>query len=338
MPYDKARDTITRLLELLALVPSRGQGKTAAELQSALEGLGFNVTKRTVERDLINLETSLNLSCDDSKKPHRWSWPTKDVRFPPALELAEALSLRMLEEHLRPIFPASVLSVLEPRFNAAREKLLNLPNDNRTAHWLNKVRISQPTLPFRPPAINQECLEMVQEALLSDRQVDVLYDSLSGRKELRLHPLALYQRGVVTYLAAATFDYTKPVRYAVHRLLSVKITDESVKRPDNFDIDKFLKEGGMEFGGDTLIDLKVVISDQLVRHLSETPFADDMKIVSKNGRHILTATVPDSWSLRWWLSSQGNEAVVIAPTSLRDDMRERILEAQQAYDEITTHG
>jgi len=54
--------------------------------------------------------------------------------------------------------------------------------------------------------------------------------------------------------------------------------------------------------------------------LEETPVSNDQKITIRAGLHTLTATVPDSWQLHFWIRSQGAAITVLKPASLRESI------------------
>ena len=182
MPHDKTHETLARQWDLLKLVPSRGEGKTASELTGALADCGFDVTKRTVERDLLNLSRLFPLVCDDNQKPFRWCWEPNYSMTLPGLSVAESLSLRLLEGYLRPILPVSLLAALTPRFQEAKSRLNALAGSNQTVSWPEKVRVVQPSLPLHPPEIDPIVLEQIQDALLYGVQFDATHCAHSGTK------------------------------------------------------------------------------------------------------------------------------------------------------------
>ncbi len=52
-------------------------------LAAFLEQRGFQVSRRTLQRDLESMSRVLPLVCDDRKKPYGWSWcPGVDVSLP----------------------------------------------------------------------------------------------------------------------------------------------------------------------------------------------------------------------------------------------------------------
>jgi predicted DNA-binding transcriptional regulator YafY len=253
----------------------------------------------------------------------------------PGLTLAEALSLRLLENYLQPLLPASILSVLAPRFSSASKTLNALGEENTVARWTDKVRVVSPSLPFLPPKIANGVLEAVQEAVLLERQIEVDYQSFQATKAstLRLHPLAIVQRGPVTYLIATAFGYADIRHYAVHRIAAALLTEEPVKRSPDFTLDNYIAQGGMLFGGGENIHLEARISESLAHLLRETPIAEDMVLVQEEEQWRLNATVADSWQLHWWILSQGAAITVLGPEELRAAIVEELAQALAGYSE-----
>lgn len=46
----------------------------------------------------------------------------------------------------------------------------------------------------------------------------------------------------------------------------------------------------------------------------------------------LTATVGNSWELRWWILSHAESVIVHEPVSLRSEIKGRLIEAAAAYE------
>ena len=55
MPSNKTRNSLARQWELLKLLPTRTEGKTAKQLAEGLIEAGYEISKRQVERDLLDL-------------------------------------------------------------------------------------------------------------------------------------------------------------------------------------------------------------------------------------------------------------------------------------------
>jgi predicted DNA-binding transcriptional regulator YafY len=333
MPKNSNGSTMARLWQLLRLLPRRPPGATARTLHDRLAREGYAVGRRTVERDLEDLSQIFPIACNDKGRPFGWYWmPGRSLDIP-GMTLPEALSLQMTEELLRPLLPAAILQVLEPQFNHAKAKLEALAEDrNPLARWKDKVRHVPPALPLQPPTIPEGVLETVQEALLHDRQVEAEYQAAHAEQASRLilHPLGLVQRGPVTYLVATAFGYRDVRLYAMHRMLSAETTDRPVRRPGHFDLDAYIAGGALQFGGGTL-QLEAWVGMSLADYIEETPLSEDMQLSPEGEGQRLTATVADTWQLRWWILSQGSGIVVRKPDALRDEIRETLQEALTGY-------
>jgi predicted DNA-binding transcriptional regulator YafY len=333
MPRNSDLNAVSRQWEMLKLLPAKPPGMTSRDLQEQLHNLGYNVVKRTVERDLLDLSKPFPILCNDKGKPYGWYWDPGASANLPAITLAEALSLRLVEDLLKPLLPQAILTSLQARFNQAQAKLKTLQQDNAVAHWQDKVRHVPPALPLLPPSIDAEVLDRVQQALLYDQQVEVDYETAHAGKNSRqtLHPLALVQRGPITYLVATAFNYQDIRLYALHRMYNATSSDQPVKRPAGFDLDAYIAGGALQFGGGDNICLKAKIWDGIAHILQETPLSVDQQIQEIDSSYILTATVADSWQLRWWILSQGEGIEVIEPALLRQDIANSLQQAAARY-------
>jgi predicted DNA-binding transcriptional regulator YafY len=334
MPSDAPRHTLARHWELLRLLPSHGTGRSALELTQSLNSAGFKVSKRQVERDLQSLSEIFAVE-SINKNPQGWRWAPNTPLDIPGLSLAEALSLKLARNMMSPLLPPSSLRALAPRFAQADAKLAALESGNATARWAAKVRTVPQTLPMLPPAIDAAILETVQEALFHDVQLDVAYRNLGADQAaaMRLHPLGLVARGVTLYLVATAFDYADPRTYALHRITQASRCFEAVKPPQDFSLDAYIAEGEFQFGNGQTLRLEAWVSESLARVLEETPLAADQSLALVEDVHYLTASVLDSWQLRWWLLSQGDEVIVVEPAELRAEIGETLESAAAFYRE-----
>ena len=332
MPSANHETTLARQWELLKILPSRGPGLSSRDIRDRLERAGHDVSKRTVERDLSELLRVFPIFSNEISIPFGWHWkPGARVDFP-GIELAEAVSLGLLEDLLRQLIPPTFTEALEARFSAARDKLRAL-TQNRYAKWSDLIRYTAPGLPLHKPTIHPDVSRTVQEALLQKLQLKVHYrgPGSATNKELLLHPLAIIQQGERAYLLATTFDYQDVFHYALHRMRSAEILDAPAKRPAHFTLDTFLAQGGGQFGDGKTISLKAHLSDNLAAILRETAIASDQKITTRAGQNILTATVKVSWQLHFWILSQSPDITIMQPPSLRKEIMGKLREALANY-------
>jgi len=87
VPSHPTRHTIARQWQLLKLLPDRHPGMSSTQLRAALAKLGHATSKRTVERDLVELASLFTLRCNNKGTPYGWYWQ-------PGLSLDEAQQLQ----------------------------------------------------------------------------------------------------------------------------------------------------------------------------------------------------------------------------------------------------
>lgn len=328
-------NTLSRQWEMLKLLPPKAPGMSSAQLHRALQDAGYQVSKRTVERDLQELSRPFPLQCNDLGTPWGWHWMQDAALELPGLGLAEALSLAMVEEVLPTLLPHSLYNGLVPRFQQARRKLESLASENATARWLHKVASVRPELALQPPQSDPALLDSIQLALLEERQVRCRYYAAHRDKEreLTLNPLALVQRGLITYLVATAEPYQDVRQYALHRFRQVESLDAPANGLDAFDLNAYLASDALQFSPNGKVQLQAWISDTLARLLQETPLSDDMTLEPQaEGQH-LRAILSDSWQLRWWLLQQGPNLCVQAPEELRTFVRDSLQNTLVRYQE-----
>lgn len=336
MTTNSARMTITRQWELLKLLPNRPPGATSRDLEQTLASEGFEVSKRTVERDLSELRRLFPIICNNKGKPYGWYW-AKDASIDmPGISVAEALSLSLIEQIMRPLIPKSVMDSVQPRFRQAKKTLNGLKNPQKLSCWTEKVAHVPASLLQQPPVIKPHVLEIVQNALLHENVLEVKYKSMRNQNisNMRLHPLGLVQRAAVTYLVASAEPHEQPRLFALQRIEKAKITDAPVSVPKGFSLQNYLDSGALPLASGNDIILKVrLFSDDVVRSLTESPISKDQEIRADEEGAVLIANVKDSWQIRWWLLSYAELVEVLAPRELRAEAARRLALAAERYAE-----
>ena len=333
MPKAKHQDAMRRQWEILRMIPGRATGVSALDIIKRLEIVGIVVTKRTVLRDLEDLEKNFGLLRDDEKKPYRWRWRINAGIDLPTLTLTEAFSLKIVENILKPLVPRVMHETLSYRFKEAGEKLKAISKKKHHGCWADKVRNVSPTLLLLPPEVNNEVLDIVQTSLLKDKQVEVAYQAMGSdcAKTRLLNPLAIVQSGSVAYLVAIMDGYSDIRYYAIHRIHRAVLTDGNTIIPNDFSIDEEIKKGKFEFGTGNNIKLHAYVDDWLCQILEETPLSVDQKITHDEEYPYLTATVQDTWQLTWWLLSLGDGIEIIKPKKLKSKIKAKLQKALEPY-------
>lgn len=308
-----ANNTLVRQWHILQKLPKAPRKISSAAICRSLDADGFAVSKRTVERDLILLAGAFPIECDSRDKPYGWSWG-RDARplSIPGLSLHEALTFELVRQHLTPLLPTSTLAHLRPYFDMASRTLESEGGQTATSRWPDKVRAVPASQPLLPPSVADGVQDAVYEALLNDRQIQIAYRKKGSTStvEYRVHPLAIVQRGQITYLVCSLNDNPDTRLLVLHRIESVAVLDAPVCRLADFDLDEYLDSGALGFGNGETARLEAVFTAKAGEHLYETPLSHDQDIKElPDGRLKITATIRNTPQLKWWLQGFGGDVI-----------------------------
>lgn len=340
---ESARDPLLRNLILLRMIPRYPSSISTTELHEALAREGFEISLRSLQRDLDGkLSQHFDLLCskDDpdpaiaNQRPFRWSYQPHVRPGLPLMSAAEAMAFQLCEGHLRHLLPPGVLGQLEPHFAEARQTL-SKREGSRHAHWLDRVRSLPNGKALLPAVVPADIWEKVATAVLEQRQLQVDYFSrVKGEvKTMTLHPKGLVSRGPVTYLIASVGDYTDIRHFALHRIQRAKVPTIT-SRDEGFDMDSYLPTAAFTpRQGADMIELVADVHPQIASTLRETPLSHKQQLapLSDSNWERLTAQVPDDQETRWWVSCLAEKTLIHAPTSLREYIEERIQRVAQLY-------
>ena len=320
------RDTSLRLLAMLRIIPRRPPGVTCRQLQEKLASRGYEVSKRTVERDVGRLSEQFPLISEGSH-PEHWSWmPGASDQGLPGHDPLSALTWQLVEEYLQPLLPLSVKEEVEPQFRSARQ-FLRESGSRKLRRWRNRVRYLPRAMPLPPPKIDSKVLESVYFALLEGRQLQVNYRSRGQERArpLTLNPLALVVRETVYYLVTVVEPFEEPVHTVLHRMSQPKVLESRVNEPPDFDLDSHIRAGRFQYGRGEPIRLVARFDQYAAQPMLEAPLsADQDSKVLEDGRIEIAATVMNTNQLFWWLLGFGSNVEVVAPKSLRKNFIEEI--------------
>lgn len=309
---------------------STGKWTGTRQLQDQLQREGIEVSLRTIQRDLNQLAQRFPIE-SNREVPQGWRWQADaPVQSLPHMSSSQAVTFVMVEEHLRHLMPPSLLSEMRPWFDLARRSLSVERNNVR--QWLNRVRIIPPTQPLIPPRIHRGAQQAVYEALLQDRQLRARYQSRarSGTgQEYVLNPLGLVQRGAIIYLICTRQDIPDSIRmFVLHRFSAAEVLDSKTERQPDFDLDDYLNSGALGFGFDQGNQATQTHAVQLrfrrpaAYSVLECPLSDDQRIIEECEDFLtLSATLPLTAQLVWWLRGFGSSVEVLQPKLLAERVR-----------------
>jgi len=181
-------ETLLRQWEMLRSIPRAPRKIDAGALMARLEGAGYRITKRTLQRDLNLLSGVFPLQSDTRNTPYGWSWsadaPTFDL---PAMDGPTALTVRMIEQFIPSLLPPSIHEILAPQFSRARAVLDANPN-NPLGRWTGCVRVVPQGMQLLAPKVNSDATRFIYQALLDRKRIQMTYTPRSSEGEGDLGP------------------------------------------------------------------------------------------------------------------------------------------------------
>jgi predicted DNA-binding transcriptional regulator YafY len=329
---------ISRMLRILPYIPRLPQRRSTAEIHDYLLGLGLEVSRRQLERDLLQLQTVFPLACDDEKK-RGWFWP-KDVELPfagLAIDAHTALAFRLVEQHLKHALPKVTLRKLARYFQDA-DRVLAQERGGKTSEWSERVHILSPGVPLEPPDIDDGIEAKVSAALMEHRCLAIKYRKRNGEeKSYHLDPAGVVVRTGVVYLAAKYEGVDSIHFFALHRMLEADVLPESAGAVPVQELTDTLARGafGFSLGGEG-IQVTLRFLPEAGVHLLESRFSSDQTATTlADGRLELKGTLPNNQESRWWLLGFGPGVEVVSPESLRSEVASLLRSALARYDPST---
>ncbi|QMV62907.1 WYL domain-containing protein [Pseudomonas berkeleyensis] len=334
----EAKDTLLRLFNLLRLIPEFPRYHSTSTLHEKLCERGFSVDLRTVQRDLQKLSTPFNLLVknEDEKEHGAKHWchsPDAPIDLRD-MEPSTALALYLAESHLQNLLPQSVLDLLAPQFNRARNSL-NSHSENSLAHWAQRVRALPNSKALLPAEIDNTVWQHASNALLEGKQLRVHYLSRSkgATKPLLLHPAGLISRHSISYLIASVDGYDDLRQFALHRIQQAEALSEPARERPDFEISHYIRQDLNSAAPIEQVELIADVSPQIAWLLGETPLSPEQSLEPLEGSdwQRLRARVPDDQETLWWVFGLGENVRVLEPKSWVDTIQGRLAKLEQLY-------
>jgi predicted DNA-binding transcriptional regulator YafY len=308
---------VTRQWRLIQLLERSRCGLTFDELARELD-----CTSRTVMRDLEHIQAvGFPVAEDRDGKEKRWKF-VEGYRsdLPVPLSVSELMALYFTRSLLKPLhgtpFHFALKSVIE-KIRAL------LPREGHG--FLDQI---EGTVTTRGPAFKdysrvRGVLEALTTARLEGRRLEIRYYSFS-REALttrRIDPYHLFYHQGGLYIAA--YDHLRAeVRiFAVERIRELRQTGDTFRIPDDFDFDTYMQGSFGILRGETSM-IRIHFSRHRAKWIAERNWHESQEIQSlPDGDLILSLKVADTAEIKGWILSFGQDAEVLEPASLREQIR-----------------
>lgn len=327
-----SQDTLLRNIELLRLIQASGYPQATSTLKEKLYEQGFQVSSRTLQRDLEKLGRLCLVECHDQEKPYRWAAPAQDRKSNSRLATTEALAFALAAPYLKRRLPVEVFQTLNGTIREAEQRLDQMQT-NRVANWRNKVRSLPGGGPLKSAREAEPVWQQVSEAVLAEQQLQIRYQAHNAEPAERIvNPLAVVVRDTKSYLIATVGEYTQPALFAINRIQKATLTHRPAEIPADFSLTELIESGRFGWAAKGTVTLRAKIRPGVALKLRETPISDEQVISSLDDDwHQLEAIVPDNRETLWWLFSMNHNIQVLEPQHWVEEIRETLTSWTSLY-------
>lgn len=307
---------------ILGLLPNKESALDSNAIHQRVANQGVQVDKRTIQRDLSELEQKFPHVHSRPKGKAKLWWAEKSLSRLSMLP-TDAMNLVMIMDHAARFGMAMQVENLAP----LRDYAISLLKGNRPSRDCSGKIISNTRfIVLEPGQVKSEVLEVIQQALLDDSSIEALYlkRGASEPRTLHLKPLGLSYQDSNIYLVCIFKGLPdgKLASLPLHRFQSAKATWEDLKAPDGFEMSSFeVKRSLISQTSEYPVQLKLRISQVLYERLYENALTADQQLQpTADGWWLMTGCLPLSQGLDLWLLSQGEHLEVLEPIELREQM------------------
>lgn len=315
--------TTGRIILTASLIPGEPGATTSTEIRQRLVDDGFEVSERTVQRNLRSLHEALpeDLVRDSgNRRKDRWFWHREArVGNLTGRTLSEALALTTLAGNFRHVVPGSILANLDAPIERAK-KFLASTSQPQVRHWSDKLVFIHGPMYRQPPDTNKEIADTVTEAVYAERKVEIAYRTGHGpditEKKEEVNPLGLLNRNNLMHLITDSGD---PI--PLHRIYSAKLLTITVPKPVREPLQNRYWRSPLGTSKERQLKLLLEVDSSLSRELEEQPFGKD-QIFRKtaDGACLVEATVRNDQALIDWLLINARKCRVIEPEALNQSI------------------
>ncbi len=261
------------------------------------------------------------------------------------------------KEQLQRLLPVSSWKSLTPILRKAEETLAELSNTGSVGSWLDRIAVMPWGPPLVAPDLDPAIHEIVTQAVLEGKQLEVWYRSAGKRqsKKHKVNPLGLVYREQVLYLVTTEYQgipeeeedeegkekeeqasrsRMEDIEFrllALHRIQTARPIPTPRVEPKGFLLRDYVSNYVFSDPWAEEIELKFRIHRDAGQFLLETPLSQDQTLEAKRKWIYVTATVQRTWQLVWWLKSFGSAVEVISPQDIRRGFVEMTRELGRYY-------
>jgi predicted DNA-binding transcriptional regulator YafY len=321
------RDRLARFYRVLRILQAHGESGVHVEEVARRVGM----SKRTVYRDLVTLETELGVPV--------WSdghgtWGVEAAGFLPPLKLT-------LQEAMAVVLSARLMAryadEYDPDLAAAFQKL----EEGLPPVLADHVERTLTAMADRPVDVDhRRHVHLLTKAWAERRIVEFTYAPARYAERIdtqprraRVRPYLLEPSLVTHALYLIGFDETRDAvrTFKVDRIAELVVTPDAFEAPDR-QLEKDLAPAWDIIADQTPVDVVLRFRPNVATRVGEATWHPSQRVESDpDGSLVWRARVAGTIEIRLWILSWGDDVEVLEPAALRDDVAATMRRALERY-------
>ncbi len=291
----------------------------------------FEVSTKTMHRDVDFMRDSLNLPIEYDVKRHGFYYTKTVDKFPGAsITEQEMFALLVADKAIAQYHGTPFQKPLRMAFEKLTEQL-----DNRTRYSMDDLQGALSFRPFAPEDTDLHAFQIISQALQEHRALKFNYTNLGTRtaQARRVHPYHLACIDSRWCLFAHDVDRAALRTFVLTRLSEPMLLSERFDKPKDFNADEYLRgsfgvlKGSEDF--EVVIEFDLWASD-LLRGRKWHP---SQKLIElPNGCAQMQMRLSSLDEIERWILNWGTHATVVRPEQLRERVGATAREIAEKYD------
>lgn len=298
-----------RMLHILNLL------RTRRNLNAERLARECGVTERSIYRDIISLsEMNVPIYYDNGYR-------LASDNFLPALNFSfEEYHLLKLALESSPLIKTPAYQDIFKSVKAKIESCLSEQVRQEKKFTPETTHIENPLVGEREKG--ERFYDTIERAITSSKRIRVKYESISsGPTEREVDPYFIIFRGHAFYFVGYCHLRKEHRTFRIDRVADIEILDQTFLKQSDIRPETYFEGSWGVFSGEP-VDIEVIFSDTAARVVSSATHHPDEKVEPIDGDHVrYTVTTRGVEEIRRWILGFGDEAEVLAPQSLREDLQ-----------------
>ncbi|MGE0174338.1 MAG: helix-turn-helix transcriptional regulator [Oligoflexales bacterium] len=323
---------ISRIYMILNILEGAPHGLSALQITDRLNDRFFEVSKRTVYRDLEALRAagfSLDEAGSTDKNGTRWTLE-RNVKVGLALNSRELIALYLARKSLDPLKESPFYEDLQSTFDKIEEKI-----DSKKQNFLKELQkeIYFEQMSQWSQGFNNEIIDTIRACCNEQQKLEIVYASAksgsTGKRVVGPHYLYIAKKSI--YLVAEDIaDKTVKV-FSVARIHQAEMVDE-VYEGTIIEPEKYFNSAFGIFRSEEPTVIKLLFKKSVAAYIKERKWHASQQSVSKDDGSveliIETGVTPELVS---WVQGFGADVKIKEPKKLIDALCDRSVKTLAQY-------